>query len=78
MVGIGLAIPSIRFPPVKPTWEFPPLSHEPGALCTWEAGQNDQGAIAIASLNPPTHMNTHVRSTCMLWVGSALQIPFWG
>jgi hypothetical protein len=66
MVSIGLAIPSTRFPPVEPTWEFPPLSHELGAICTWEAGQIGRGAIAIASLNAPTHMHTHVRSTFML------------
>jgi hypothetical protein len=78
MVSICLAIPSIRFPPVEPTWEFPSLSHELGVICAWEAGQNDRGAIAIAFLNPPTHMHTHVRSTCMLWVGSAPQIPFSG
>jgi hypothetical protein len=78
MVSIGLAIPSIRFPPVESTWEFPPLSHELGAICTWETGQTGRRAIAIASLNPPTHMHTHVRSTCIIWVGSGARSPFWG
>jgi hypothetical protein len=78
VVSIGLAISSTRFPPVEPTWEFPPLSHEPGAICTWEACQTGLGAIAIASLNPPTHIHTHFRSTCMLWVGSGPPKPILG
>jgi hypothetical protein len=36
MASICLDISSIRFPPVEPTWEFPPLSDEPGAIYTWE------------------------------------------
>jgi hypothetical protein len=78
MVSIGLAIPSTRFPPVERTWKFTPLSHEPGAICTWETGETGQGAIAIASLNPPIHMHTHVRSTCMLWVASGSPKPVLG
>jgi hypothetical protein len=78
MVSIVLAISSIRFPPMEPTWEFPSLSHEMGAICMWEAGQTSRGAIAIASLNPPTHIHTHVRSTCMLWVGSSPPKPVLG
>jgi hypothetical protein len=49
MVSICLAIPSTRFPPVEPMWEFTPLSHEPGTICTWEAGESGREAIAIAS-----------------------------
>jgi hypothetical protein len=52
MVSIGLAIPSTRFPSVEPTWEFTPRSHEPGAMCTWEAGESGRGAIASASHQP--------------------------
>jgi hypothetical protein len=70
MVIIDLAIPSTRFPPVEPTWEFSTLSHESGAICTWEVGQTRRGAIAIASLYRPPQIHTHVRSTHMLWVGS--------
>jgi hypothetical protein len=80
MAIIGLAIPSTRFPPMEPTWEFTPQSYESGAMCMWEAGETGRGAItiAIASLNPPTHMHTHVRSTCMVWVSSGTPSPFWG
>jgi hypothetical protein len=78
MVSIGLAIPSTISPPVELKSEFPPLSHEPGAICMWEAGQTGRGDIAIVSLNPPTHIHTHVRSTCMFWVGSGPWSPFWG
>jgi hypothetical protein len=59
-------------------WEFTPLSHEPGAICTWQAGETSRGDIAIASLNPPTHMHTHVRSSCMLWVCSGAPKPVLG
>jgi hypothetical protein len=59
MTSIGVAIPSTTFPPVEPTWEITPLSHEPGAICKWEVGETGWGDIAIASLNPPTHMHTH-------------------
>jgi hypothetical protein len=78
MLSIGLAIPSTRFLSVEPTWEFTPLSHESGAICTWEAGESGRGAIPIASLNPPTHMHTHVRYTCMLWVASGPPKPVLG
>jgi hypothetical protein len=60
MVSIGLAIPRTRFSSVELTWEFTPLSHEPGAICTWEAGESGQGAIAIGSHQPT---NTHAH-TC--------------
>jgi hypothetical protein len=60
MVSIGLAIPRTRFPSVEPTWEFTPLSHEPGVICTWEAGESGRGAIAIGSHEPT---NTHAH-TC--------------
>jgi hypothetical protein len=52
MVSIGLAIPSTRFSSVELTWEFKPLSHEPGAICTWEAGESGRRAIAIGSHQP--------------------------
>jgi hypothetical protein len=68
MVSIGLAIPLTRFPSVEPTWEFTPLSHESGAICTWEAGESGQGAIAIEShhiFHVPTlgHTYTHMLGT---------------
>jgi hypothetical protein len=78
MVSICLAITSTKFSPVEPTWEFPPLSHEPGGICTWVVGHTDRGTIAIAYLNPPTHMHTHFMSTCMLWVGSGHSKPVMG
>jgi hypothetical protein len=43
-----------------------------------KAGQTGRGAIDIASLNPSTHMHTHVRSTCILWVGFDLPKPVLG
>jgi hypothetical protein len=49
MVSTGLTIPRTRFPSVEPTWEYTPLSHESGAICTWEAGESGRGAIAIGS-----------------------------
>jgi hypothetical protein len=49
MVSTGLTIPRTRFPSVEPTWEYTPLSHESGAICTWEAGESGWGAIAIGS-----------------------------
>jgi hypothetical protein len=78
MVSICLAIPNTRFPPMEPTWEFTPLSYEPRAICMWEAGETSRGAIATASVNAPTHMHTHVRSTCMLWVTSGPPKPVLG
>jgi hypothetical protein len=78
MVSIGLAIPSIRFPPVEPTREFTRLSHEPEAIRTWEAGESGRGAIVLHPINPPTHMHTHVRSTFMLWVASGPPKPVLG
>jgi hypothetical protein len=59
MVSIYLAIPSTRFSPVEPTWEFTRLSHEPGAIRTWEAGESGWGAIAIVS-HQPTNTHTHI------------------
>jgi hypothetical protein len=47
MVSIGLAIPTTRFPPVEPTWEITPLSHEPGAICMWEVGESGPGAVSL-------------------------------
>jgi hypothetical protein len=63
MVSIGLAIPRTRFPSVELTWEFTPLSHEPGAICTWEAGESG------------THMLGH-HACSGLHAGP--QSPFWG
>jgi hypothetical protein len=56
MLSIGLSIPSTRFPLMEPKWEFTALSHEPGAICTWEPGESGWGAIAIAFYQPT---NTH-------------------
>jgi hypothetical protein len=58
MLSIGLANPSTRFPPMEPTCEFTPLSHEPEAICMWEAGESGRGAIAIAS-HQPTNIHAH-------------------
>jgi hypothetical protein len=60
MVSIALAIPRTRFPSVEPTWEFTPLSHESGAICTWEARESGWGAIAIESHQPTKHTCTHM------------------
>jgi hypothetical protein len=60
MVSIGLAIPRTRFPSVEPKWESTPLSHEPGAICTWEACESGREAIAIGSHQPTnTHAHTY-------------------
>jgi hypothetical protein len=69
MESKGLVMPTTIFRPVKPTREFAPLSEEPGHICRWQvipAGE----PIAIAIKSTKTHMHTHVRSTCMLWLGS--------
>jgi hypothetical protein len=58
MVSIDFAIPRTRFPSVEPMWEFTPISHEPAAICTWEAGESGQEAIAIGS-NQPTNTHAH-------------------
>jgi hypothetical protein len=60
MVSIGLAIPRTRFPSVEPTWEFTPLSHESGAICTWVARESGWEAIPIESHQPT---NTHMLGT---------------
>jgi hypothetical protein len=60
MVSIGLAIPRTRFPSVEPTWEFTPLSHEPGAICMWEAGESGRevmsthASVLVDSVGPPS------------------------
>jgi hypothetical protein len=55
MVSIGLAILRTRFPPVEQIWEFTPLSHEPGAICTWEAGESGRGVIRPKRIYFPKH-----------------------
>jgi hypothetical protein len=68
-----LVMPTTIFSPVKPTREFAPLSQEHSHMCRWQVTPVG-GPIAIAPPSPPTHMHTHVRSTCnAIGIAPALQ-----
>jgi hypothetical protein len=78
MVSIGLVIPSTRFSPMEPTWEFTPLSHEPGAICTREACESGRRAMAIAS-HQPTNTCKHMLGPYVCFgLHPGPQSPFWG
>jgi hypothetical protein len=79
MISIGLAIPSTRFPPLEPAWEFTPLSHEPGEICTWDACETGLGAIATTSVSPPKHIHTHMLGPhACSGLHPETRSPFWG